>query len=70
MAASTWCAPTLVRLPWRRSAVSATLFPELRTDVPTFNFSGFLIYTHPDLDVIVTAFCAGLEGSCNRIAYE
>lgn len=56
---------------YRRSTLSPRQFPALDADVPTLDFSGFLIYTHADVpEEIVTAFCAALQARHDRIPHE
>jgi TRAP-type uncharacterized transport system substrate-binding protein len=46
-------------------------FPGLDRDVPTIDFSGFLVYTHADVaDDVVAAFCRALATRADRIPWQ
>ena len=47
---------------FRRSLILADGHPEMTDDVPTIDYSGFIIYTHADVeDATVRAFCEALD---------
>jgi NMT1-like family len=55
----------------RRATIPKARYPKLAEDVPTLDFSGFLVYTHADVpDAVVTAICAALESRKDRIAWQ
>ncbi|MFI5269155.1 MAG: hypothetical protein ACHQ7M_17410 [Chloroflexota bacterium] len=56
---------------YRRSSISKTAYPRLPVDVPTLDFSGFMVYTHADVpDGVVTAFCAAIEKERDHIPWQ
>jgi len=65
--------PVLKRLEtagMRRNVIERGKFPKLSGDVPTLDFSGWLIYTHKDApDHLVTEFCRALETCKDRIPW-
>ena len=66
--------PSLERLEamgYRRTTLSARRHPSLTADVPTIDFSGFLIYTRSATpDTLVTAFCEALVARADRIPWQ
>ncbi|MBX3030235.1 MAG: hypothetical protein KF809_08740 [Chloroflexi bacterium] len=56
---------------YRRATLTRARFPALTEDVPTLDFSGFLIYTHADVDDrLVEAVCRALHERRDRIAWQ
>ena len=56
---------------YRRGALTMERFPELDTDIPTLDFSGFLLYTRADApDELVEGFCAALLAERENIAWQ
>ena len=54
----------------RRGLIERANFPQLASDVPTLDFSGWPVYTHQNTaDQIVTDFCRALETSKDRIPW-
>jgi TRAP-type uncharacterized transport system substrate-binding protein len=54
----------------RRGLIERKNFPKLDFDVPTLDFSGWLIYTHRDTpDGLITEFCRALEACKERIPW-
>jgi TRAP-type uncharacterized transport system substrate-binding protein len=54
----------------RRNVLQRRSFPKLTRDVPTLDFSGWLIYTHRDApDGLIADFCHALEACKNRIPW-
>ncbi len=61
----------LAAMGYRRSALSARRHPALGADVPTIDFSGFLVYTRSaTADGVVTAFCESLVARADRIPWQ
>jgi len=61
----------LESLGFRRAALPKAHYPELGTDVPTLDFSGFPVYTHENVpDSIVNAVCAALEARKDKIIWQ
>ena len=53
---------------FRRSLILADGHPEMTDDVPTIDYSGFIIYTHADVeDATVRAFCEALDARKDTI---
>ena len=53
---------------FRPAALETTRFPALSYDIPTIDYSGFIVYTHADVpDDIVRTACASLEARKDRI---
>ncbi|HET8562875.1 MAG TPA: TAXI family TRAP transporter solute-binding subunit [Candidatus Binatia bacterium] len=60
----------LERAGMKTTVIEGAKFPKLSRDVPTLDFSGWLIYTHRDApDAVVGAFCRALEASKDRIPW-
>ena len=56
---------------FRRGVVAKADYPGLPADVPTLDFSGFVAFTHADVDdSIITAFCEALDVRKDRIPWE
>ena len=56
---------------FRRFVISKKQYQKLDQDVLTLDFSGWPIYTHADVpDEVITAFCAALETSKERIPWQ
>jgi len=54
----------------RRNVLQRRSFPKLTRDVPTLDFSGWLIYTHEDApDVLIADFCHALDACKDRIPW-
>ncbi|HEU4344938.1 MAG TPA: TAXI family TRAP transporter solute-binding subunit [Candidatus Binatia bacterium] len=54
----------------RRNVLDKARFPKLSRDVPTLDFSGWLIYARRDApDPLITAFCSALEACKDRIPW-
>ena len=54
----------------RRNVLDRKRFPKLTRDVPTLDFSGWLIYARRDApDSLITAFCSALEACKDRIPW-
>jgi TRAP-type uncharacterized transport system substrate-binding protein len=54
----------------RRKMIEKANFPKLTRDVPTLDFSGWLIYTHRDApDRVIADFCGALEACKDRIPW-
>lgn len=53
---------------FRSGMLERTRFPGLPSDIPTLDYSGFIVYTHADVpDDIVRTACASLETRKDRI---
>ena len=53
---------------FRRAAILKEDFPSLPADVPTLDYSGFVVYTSADVpDEVVTVVCRALEARKDRI---
>ena len=53
---------------FRAGTLERTRFPALPADIPTLDYSGFIVYTHADVpDEIVRTACASLEARKDRI---
>ena len=53
---------------FRRSTLSKAWYPGLESDVPTLDYSGFIVYTHADVpDDVVRGICVALERRKDRI---
>ncbi|HLG69750.1 MAG TPA: TAXI family TRAP transporter solute-binding subunit [Chloroflexota bacterium] len=62
---------TLEGMGYRRSVIPKANFPRLPADVPTLDFSGFMVYTHAGVpDDAVTAFCAAIDQERERIPWQ
>lgn len=56
---------------YRRGVVSAQRYTGLEVDVPTVDFSGFLVFTRTDTpDDVVTAFCEAIVSARERIPWQ
>jgi TRAP-type uncharacterized transport system substrate-binding protein len=54
----------------RRGLIERANFPQLASDIPTLDFSGWPVYTHQNTaDQIVTDFCRALDMSKDRIPW-
>jgi TRAP-type uncharacterized transport system substrate-binding protein len=61
----------LEELGFRQAVISKARYSKLKDDVPTLDFSGFLVYTHADVpDTLVTSVCAALEARKATILWE
>ncbi|HEX6512095.1 MAG TPA: hypothetical protein VF157_07350 [Chloroflexota bacterium] len=62
---------SLEAMGYRRSVISKSADPRLPTDVPTLDFSGFMVYTHAGVpDAIVAAFCDAIVEERERIPWQ
>jgi hypothetical protein len=62
---------TLERSGYRRSMLRRDRYPDLDRDVPTLDFSGFLIYTRADADPdLVRTFCTALHARRAVIGWQ
>lgn len=62
---------TLVAQGYRRATIRRERYAGLEEDVPTVDFSGFLIYARADTpDAVVTHFCTALSLACDRIPWQ
>jgi hypothetical protein len=56
---------------FRRAVISKSRYPNLESDVPTLDFSGFAVYTHASVDdEVITSICAALEARKDRIGWQ
>ena len=54
----------------RRNVIQKKQFPKLSEDIPTLDFSGWLIYTHRDTDAgFIRDFCSALNACKDRIPW-
>ena len=61
----------LEALGFQRALLSKTHYPNLDSDVPTLDFSGFPLYTHARVaDSIVSAVCSALEARKETIIWQ
>lgn len=61
----------LEALGFRRAVLPRADYPNLDSDVPILDFSGFPVYTHANVaDSIVTAVCAALEARKEKIIWQ
>jgi hypothetical protein len=62
---------TLEAMGLRRAVILKERYPNLPQDVPTLDFSGFVVYTHASVpDAVVTSICAALEARKDRIGWQ
>jgi TRAP-type uncharacterized transport system substrate-binding protein len=61
----------LEALGFRRAVIPKERYPNLASDVPTLDFSGFAVYTHADVaDPVILSICSALEARKDRIAWQ
>jgi TRAP-type uncharacterized transport system substrate-binding protein len=62
---------SLEAIGFRGAVIPRDRYPNLPEDIPTLDFSGFMVYTHAAVaDDVVTSVCAALEARKNVIAWQ